>query len=108
MRAAGRFGRSPTVANPKGLSQEAPLELIELHLWLTAWPLGHERVEFEFENCNVCSRHKIFGGIAPGAGPYTRLCAGLTTFLLDLYFFLKNRLFRLFFSQTAGQKLTAS
>ena len=46
MRATCHFGRSPTVANPKGFPQEV---LLELHLWLTAWPLDHRHVEFEFE-----------------------------------------------------------
>ena len=41
-----RFGRSLAMANPKGFLQEV---LLELQLWLTAWPLGHEHVEFEFE-----------------------------------------------------------
>ena len=66
MRATCRFGRSLTVANPKEFPQEVPSEL---HLWLTAWSLGHERVEFEFEKKTFFlvsfSSYKIAGGIAP-------------------------------------------
>ena len=51
MRATCRFGRSHTMANPKGFPQEV---LLELHLWLTAWSLDHDslsawRLKFEKE-----------------------------------------------------------
>ena len=75
MWATCRFGRSLTMADPKGFPQEVPLEL---HLKLTAWPLGHERAEFEVRKGSVpcrqfglfLERYKIAGGIAPGAGPH--------------------------------------
>ena len=46
------------MADPKGLPQEVPLEL---HLKLTAWPLGHERAEFEVRKGSVpCRQFGLF------------------------------------------------